>query len=276
MRFQGTRYVINRGEIDFTNPFRIEPVLDFELETRIRDVDIALNISGPARNMNLSYRSDPPLEFNQLVSLIAVGRSPTTDPVLAAQERVEAQPLIQAGANTLLSQALSRPFSKGSAALLRRQPSAGRSAGRRRGNRPYRADLDRAADHQRPDPDLQLQSGRFGTAERARRVGAQPPPLVHRDPRRKRPGGRRRALQKEAALNADLGTVAASYGRGATAQAWHSRSRGYCRRWRPCRGTSSSPNRIATWLITTSRSRSAPTRRFRSPTWWRRWSKPSR
>ncbi len=113
MRFQGTRYVINRGEIDFTNPFRIEPVLDFELETRIRDVDIALNVSGPARNMNLSYRSDPPLEFNQLVSLIAVGRSPTTDPVLAAQERVEAQPLIQAGANTLLSQALSRPFSKG-------------------------------------------------------------------------------------------------------------------------------------------------------------------
>jgi translocation and assembly module TamB len=113
MRFQGTRYVINRGEIDFTNPFRIEPVLDFELETRIRDVDIALNVSGPARNMNLSYRSDPPLEFNQLVSLIAVGRSPTTDPVLAAQERFEAQPLIQAGANTLLSQALSRPFSKG-------------------------------------------------------------------------------------------------------------------------------------------------------------------
>jgi translocation and assembly module TamB len=113
MRFQGTRYVINRGEIDFTNPFRIEPVLDFELETRIRDVDIALNISGPARNMNVSYRSDPPLEFNQLVSLIAVGRSPTTDPVLAAQERVEAQPLIQTGANTLLSQALSRPFSKG-------------------------------------------------------------------------------------------------------------------------------------------------------------------
>lgn len=113
MRFQGTRYVINRGEIDFINPFRIEPVLDFELETRIRDVDIALNVTGPARNMNLSYRSDPPLEFNQLVSLIAVGRSPTTDPVLAAQERVEAQPLIQAGANTLLSQALSRPFSKG-------------------------------------------------------------------------------------------------------------------------------------------------------------------
>jgi translocation and assembly module TamB len=113
MRFQGTRYVINRGEIDFTNPFRVEPILDFELETRIRDVDIALNISGPARNMNVSYRSDPPLEFNQLVSLIAVGRSPTLDPVLAAQERVEAQPLIQTGANTLLSQALSRPFSKG-------------------------------------------------------------------------------------------------------------------------------------------------------------------
>src|SRR5690606_24723112 len=49
INFHGSRYRINRGEIDFVNPFRIEPVLDFEFETRIRAIDIGLILSGPAR-----------------------------------------------------------------------------------------------------------------------------------------------------------------------------------------------------------------------------------
>ncbi len=113
MEFQGSRYTINRGDIAFVNPFRLEPVLNFELETRIRDVDIALTLSGPARKLNVNYRSDPPLQFNELVALVAVGRTPTTDPVLASQQSVQQQHLTQIGANAVLSQALSRPVSKG-------------------------------------------------------------------------------------------------------------------------------------------------------------------
>ncbi len=109
--FQGSRYFINRGDIDFVNPFRIEPVVNFELETRVRDVDLALVLSGPARKMNLSYRSDPPLQFNELVSLITVGRAPSQDPVFASQQAIEQQGLLQAGASTVLSNALSQPVS---------------------------------------------------------------------------------------------------------------------------------------------------------------------
>ena len=109
--FQGSRYFINRGDIDFVNPFRIEPVVNFELETRVRNVDVALVLSGPARKMNLSYRSDPPLQFNELVSLITAGRAPSQDPVFASQQTIAQQGLLQAGANTVLSNALSQPVS---------------------------------------------------------------------------------------------------------------------------------------------------------------------
>ena len=106
LSFQGSRYKINRGDINFYNPFRIEPVVNIELETRIRDVDIALIISGPASLPNLSYRSDPPLRTDQLLDLIALARSPTTDPVLATQQTAQQQSLIQSGLNAVLSRAI--------------------------------------------------------------------------------------------------------------------------------------------------------------------------
>jgi len=113
MNFHGSRYQINRGEIAFLNPFRVEPVLDFEFETRIRNIDIALILSGPARRLNLSYRSDPPLPFADLVNLVALGRTPTFDPVQSSQQRVSQQSLFQTGANNVFSQAIERPVSPG-------------------------------------------------------------------------------------------------------------------------------------------------------------------
>jgi translocation and assembly module TamB len=110
--FQGTRFQINRGNISFVNPFRIDPVIDFELETRVRDTDISLTLSGPARKINVTPRSDPPLPFSELITLLALGRSPTTDPVLAARQSVAQQQLTQSGANAILSQALSQPVNR--------------------------------------------------------------------------------------------------------------------------------------------------------------------
>ncbi len=104
--FQGSRYTINRGDINFYNPFRVEPVVNIELETRIRDVDIALNIAGAASLPSLSYRSDPPLRSDQLLDLIALARSPTTDPVLATQQTAQQQSMIQSGLNAVLSRTI--------------------------------------------------------------------------------------------------------------------------------------------------------------------------
>lgn len=112
VRMLGTHYRINRGEIRFVNPIRAEPVLNVELETRIRDVDITLVLSGPSSKLDLSYRSDPPLPFYELVDLVAIGKEPTVDPGLATRRRIQQQSLVQTGADTLLSQTLERPVSQ--------------------------------------------------------------------------------------------------------------------------------------------------------------------
>ena len=49
------------------------------------------------------------MQFNELISLIAIRRTPSLDPVFAAQQTIEQQHLLQAGANAVLANALSRP-----------------------------------------------------------------------------------------------------------------------------------------------------------------------
>ena len=112
IRMLGTHYRITSGDIRFENPLSVEPVLNMELETRIRDVDIELVLAGPARSLDLSYRSDPPLPFHELVNLVIVGKEPAADPTIASQRRIEQQSLVQTGADNLLSQAIERPVSR--------------------------------------------------------------------------------------------------------------------------------------------------------------------
>jgi translocation and assembly module TamB len=80
--FFGARYQINRGEVLFSNPLRIDPVVSLDLETRVRGVAISINFNGPASKLNMSYRSDPPLQSSEILALLTVGRNPgSTSPV---------------------------------------------------------------------------------------------------------------------------------------------------------------------------------------------------
>jgi translocation and assembly module TamB len=111
IQFFGTRYVINRGEIGFFNPIRIEPVVDMDLETRVRGVDVNINFAGPLNRLNVSYRSDPPLQTNEIVALLAVGRTPGSNPSLAAAQLSGSQSFLSTQGNSLLGQALAAPVS---------------------------------------------------------------------------------------------------------------------------------------------------------------------
>jgi translocation and assembly module TamB len=73
--FQGTRYEITRGNIDFVDPLRIDPVVDIQAETELRDYRVILAISGRGDRLRLDMRSDPPLPQLEIVSLIAGGRT---------------------------------------------------------------------------------------------------------------------------------------------------------------------------------------------------------
>jgi translocation and assembly module TamB len=110
--FFGAKYTIDQGTIAFYDPQKIEPILNVDLETTVQGVDVSVSVSGPIERLKLSYRSDPPLEFQQIVSLLASGKVPSTDPVLAAHAPVAPeQNYGQAGASALLGQAVANPIS---------------------------------------------------------------------------------------------------------------------------------------------------------------------
>jgi len=99
----GTNYQLERGDIAFSNPVRIEPVLDVEATTRVRDYDITLGFHGPLDRLSTTYRSDPPLPTSDIIALLAFGRT-REEAVMAT----EANPsFTESASQAILGQALS-------------------------------------------------------------------------------------------------------------------------------------------------------------------------
>jgi translocation and assembly module TamB len=71
----GTRYDLQRGDISFTNPVRIEPLIDLSANARVEDYDITLSLHGTPDKMAVTYRSDPPMPESDVVALLALGRT---------------------------------------------------------------------------------------------------------------------------------------------------------------------------------------------------------
>jgi translocation and assembly module TamB len=110
--FFGNQYTVNHGVISFYNPLRIEPQLNVSLETTVKSVDVVLTLTGPMENLKLSYRSDPPLQFDEIVALLATGRRPSSDPTIVANEAAPPQQSVgQLGETAIVSQAIASPVS---------------------------------------------------------------------------------------------------------------------------------------------------------------------
>ncbi|TMQ03658.1 MAG: hypothetical protein E6J90_53050, partial [Deltaproteobacteria bacterium] len=63
--FEGRRYRITRGSMDFTNPNRIEPFFDIEAETNVRvpqqTYRVIVGLAGTSEQLRPTISSDPPL-----------------------------------------------------------------------------------------------------------------------------------------------------------------------------------------------------------------------
>jgi len=75
IKLNGTKYHLDRGDITFANPIRIDPVLDVEATTRVRDFDITIGLHGTIEKLTTTYRSDPPLSSDDIFALLAFGRT---------------------------------------------------------------------------------------------------------------------------------------------------------------------------------------------------------
>jgi translocation and assembly module TamB len=74
--FHGTRYTLERGDITFANPVSIEPQLNLQAATHVRNYDLSITVTGtPDRGLNLNYRSEPPLPKSDIIALLALGRT---------------------------------------------------------------------------------------------------------------------------------------------------------------------------------------------------------
>jgi len=107
--FFGNRYTITRGEILFYNTATVAPQIDLDLETRVRGITVYLNVSGPLSRLNVTYRSEPPLQSSEILALLTVGRTPAaTSTSVVSSDRIRSQTVMEnsAGTNTLLGGAL--------------------------------------------------------------------------------------------------------------------------------------------------------------------------
>ncbi len=82
----GTRYELQRGDISFTNPVRIEPLIDLSASARVEDYDITLSLHGTPDKMGVTYRSDPPLPESDVVALLALGRTESQQRIYTQQQ----------------------------------------------------------------------------------------------------------------------------------------------------------------------------------------------
>lgn len=101
--FRDNHYKVTRGDLNFANPFRLDPVINVEATTNIQQYEITLNFSGQASKMSMSYRSDPPLPGNDIITLLALGQTNSE----ATMRSGSATQSGTSGASALLSEAIS-------------------------------------------------------------------------------------------------------------------------------------------------------------------------
>ncbi|MGA7858555.1 MAG: translocation/assembly module TamB domain-containing protein, partial [Terracidiphilus sp.] len=115
----GTRYDLQRGDITFTNPIRIQPSIDLNATAHVEDYDITLSLHGSPDNLSVSYRSDPPLPEADVVALLALGRTQNEQRIYTQQqEQVASNPttdaLLGGALNATVSSRVQRLFGAGS------------------------------------------------------------------------------------------------------------------------------------------------------------------
>ncbi len=78
--FEGKRYQVTRGTVDFTDPTQTRPFLDVEAETRIRTPGqtyrVTVGAAGAFDRLTLTYAADPPLPEIETLSLLLGNVSP--------------------------------------------------------------------------------------------------------------------------------------------------------------------------------------------------------
>ena len=118
--FEGRRYLVTRGTVDFSNPVRIEPSFDISAETQVhvpqQNYRVTLRATGNMQRLHPEFTSDPPLPAITIASLLlgdvgASAKNADLDTLKRSSDLSEQQ-LIQARAARLLTSPISGEIGK--------------------------------------------------------------------------------------------------------------------------------------------------------------------
>jgi len=73
--FQGNRYVLQSGTIDFVDPYQTRPNVNVAVNTTIQEYNILMHFDGPTDRLHTTYTSVPSLPPSDIINLIAFGKT---------------------------------------------------------------------------------------------------------------------------------------------------------------------------------------------------------
>ncbi len=117
--FAGTSYELERGVIYFSNPVRINPIIDLDVTTHIENYDITVGVQGDATNLKPIYRSSPPLTEADIFNLLALGKT-QEESQISTQQATEAgtdpttSAILSGALNATISSRVGKLFGAGS------------------------------------------------------------------------------------------------------------------------------------------------------------------
>ncbi len=117
--FAGTKYQLQRGDIYFSNPVRIDPIIDLDALARVENYDITIGLHGTTTSLKPTYRSEPPLSEADVFNLLALGRT-QEEAQLYSEQQVQAgtdpttSALLGGALNATVSNRVSKLFGGGS------------------------------------------------------------------------------------------------------------------------------------------------------------------
>ncbi|HEY5255219.1 MAG TPA: translocation/assembly module TamB domain-containing protein [Acidobacteriaceae bacterium] len=104
--FNGNRFTVSGGTVQFVNPSETQPVVNLALNTTISQYNIHLRFNGPVDQLRTNYTSDPSLPAADIINLLAFGE--TTE----ASANSPATPTNQAAMGLVASQVSSQITSR--------------------------------------------------------------------------------------------------------------------------------------------------------------------
>jgi translocation and assembly module TamB len=106
--FNGEKFELQHGEIYFTNPVRVQPVLDLTATTTVENYTITIALQGNTTKLNPTFRSEPPLSEQDIFSLLAMGRTQEEQQIYSTEQQ---QAGVNSTADSLLGGALNATIS---------------------------------------------------------------------------------------------------------------------------------------------------------------------